>query len=115
MSDHSLLGTFEERVLLAVIHCRPDAYGMTIRREMEERMGRSVSLSAVYTTLERLKLKGYVETNDGDPSTARRGRARRYVALLPAGALALTHTREATERMWGGLSPDGLMEDPEAP
>jgi hypothetical protein len=32
---------------------------MTVRREIEERTGRNISIGAVYTTLERLQAKGY--------------------------------------------------------
>ena len=46
-----LLGEFEQLVLLAVVRLGPDAYGATVRREIEERAGRNVSISAVYTTL----------------------------------------------------------------
>ena len=51
------LGEFEHIVLLALIRLKDDAYGMTIRMEIDERIGRSVSIGAVYTTLERLETK----------------------------------------------------------
>jgi PadR family transcriptional regulator PadR len=35
---------------------------MTVRREIEERTGRNISIGAVYTTLERLEAKGYVSS-----------------------------------------------------
>jgi PadR family transcriptional regulator PadR len=52
------LGEFEQLVLLALVRLSPDAYGATVRREIEQRAGREVSISAVYTTLERLEQKG---------------------------------------------------------
>ena len=103
MTRPSLLGTLEQHVLLAVIHCGADAYGMTIRRVLEDRTRRSVSLGAVYTTLERLEAKEYISSQERDPAESRRGRARRYFRLLPAGAEALNRSRVASERMWEGL------------
>ena len=50
-----VLGEFEQLILLALVRLGPDAYGATVRREIEEHAGREVSISAVYTTLERLR------------------------------------------------------------
>ena len=52
MSRESL-GEFEQAVLLAVAHL-DDAYGVTIRREIERRTERDVAVGALYTALERL-------------------------------------------------------------
>ncbi len=77
MSKGRYLGTFEEIVLLAVMQVGEGAYGMTIRRDIEDRSGRSVSIGAVYATLDRLQTKGYISSRLADPSSVRRGRARR--------------------------------------
>ena len=58
MGSESLLGAFEVMVLLAVARGGGDAYGMTVRREIEERTGRDITIGAVYATLERLEKKG---------------------------------------------------------
>ena len=50
-----VLGEFEQLILLALVRLGPDAYGATVRREIEQHAGREVSISAVYTTLERLE------------------------------------------------------------
>ena len=62
MSKDGLLGTFEEHVLLAVVHAGDDAYGMQIRRQIEDRIGRSIAIGAVYATLDRLERKGMVSS-----------------------------------------------------
>ena len=61
--DDGLLGAFEEQVLLGVAHLAADAYGMTVRRFIEERTGRETSIGAVYATLERLERKGWIATH----------------------------------------------------
>ena len=43
------LGRFEELILLALLRLGPDAYGLALRREVEERTGREVSTGALYT------------------------------------------------------------------
>jgi DNA-binding PadR family transcriptional regulator len=102
------LGEFEQSLLLAVAHLGDDAYGVTIRQEIEARTGRTVAVGAVYTSLRRLELKGYVKSAMGDPTPERGGRSKRHFVLKPAGAAALRESRERLARMWDGLTPELL-------
>jgi PadR family transcriptional regulator PadR len=103
MGREGLLGSFEEMVLLAVAHGGGDAYGMTVRREIEERTGRGVTIGAVYSTLDRLEAKGLVESRLGGADGTRRGRARRYFRLLPGGVDALARARDMRAGLWEGV------------
>ena len=97
------LGRFEEVVLLAVMRLpEKDAYGVGIRREIAERTGRDVSFGAIYTTLERLARKGYVESRMGEATPERGGRAKRYFRIKAPGIRALERSRETIASM-GGL------------
>ena len=98
MSDEAL-GAFEEQVMLAVLHARDDAYGMNVRRELEGRTDREVSIGAVYATLDRLEAKGLVTSSrvPGD------GGSRRVFAITAAGTQALVETRSLRERLWAGV------------
>ena len=98
-----VLGDFEQLVLLALVRLGPDAYGATIRREIEERASRELSISAVYTTLQRLEEKGLVRSRLGDPIPERGGRRRKHVELLPAGARALKAAYAAFSGMTAGM------------
>jgi PadR family transcriptional regulator PadR len=97
------LGDFEQLVLLALVRLGPDAYGATVRREIEERAGREISISAVYTTLERLELKGLVRSRIGEPTPERGGRRRRHFELLPLGARSLRDAYRALAGMTAGI------------
>lgn len=110
MPTDSLLGAFEELVLLAVVHLGADAYGMRVRREVEARTGREVNIGAVYSTLNRLEAKDYVTSDDSLGSEGRGGRPRRTFSLRPAGAEALRAARHAARAMWEGVDPDALPE-----
>ena len=104
MSQRSVtLGEFEQLVLLALMRLGPDAYGATVRREIEEHAGREVSISAVYTTLERLEQKGLVRSRIGEPTPERGGRRRRHFELLPFGARSLRDAYRALAGMTAGL------------
>ena len=103
MSRGKYLGEFEQLVLLAVVRLDDDAYGMSIRRDIEECSGRHVAIGAVYATLERLRDKGYVRGMKGDTSPERDGRARKFFALTAAGIGVLEEARALQEKMWTGL------------
>jgi DNA-binding PadR family transcriptional regulator len=98
-----VLGEFEQLILLALVRLGPDAYGATVRREIEARAGREVSISAVYTTLERLEQKGLVRSRIGEPTAERGGRRRRHFALLPLGARSLRDAYLAFAGMTTGI------------
>ena len=97
------LGDFEQLLLFAILRLKDDAYGVSIRRELEERANRSVSAGAVYTGLERLESKGLVASRVGDTTPARGGRRRKYYQLEPEGAAALASAYEEIRRMADGM------------
>jgi len=90
-------------VLLAILRLRDGAYGMAIRKELEQRAGRAVSRSALYITLERLIRKGYLTPRMGDPIPERGGRAKRYFAITSAGREALKTSGRALRNLWVGF------------
>ena len=106
MAKGEYLGEFEQIVLLALIRLADNAYGMTIRGEIEKRTARYVSIGAVYATLERLEKKGYVSSWLADATAERGGRAKRYFRIEPAGTAAIQRSREIFTSMWEGLDLD---------
>lgn len=76
---------------------------MIVRREIEKRTGRSVSIGAVYATLERLEAKGYVSSFTGEPTAARGGRAKRLFRVEAVGNRALQISEQTIRSMKAGL------------
>lgn len=97
------LGSLEHIVLLAVMRLGSNAYGMTVRREIEGATGRDLSIGAVYATLVRLESKGFVNSFSGEPTAERGGRAKRYFRMTAAGQGILRNTHEIIQRMSAGL------------
>ena len=64
---------------------------------------RDVSISAVYTTLDRLEGKGLLRSSIGPPTAERGGRRRKFYALRPAGTAALQQAYRAITAMAAGL------------
>lgn len=106
MAKGDFVGEFELYVMLALAHLGDDAYGVTIRREIESRTGRTVAIGAVYATLARLQDKGLVRFHLSDPQPVQGGRARKYFSLTRSGVGALRHSTSMLGRMIAGLSPE---------
>ncbi|MGH7713739.1 MAG: PadR family transcriptional regulator [Gemmatimonadaceae bacterium] len=103
MPRGELLGSLEQIVLIALMRLGANAYGMTVRREIEERTGRDLSIGAVYATLERLEGKGYVSSSLGEPTPERGGRAKRLFRIEADGQRALRATQDAMRKMTAGM------------
>lgn len=99
------LGDLELVVMLAVLHAQPEAYAVSVRREIERRAGRGTSRGAVYATLERLEKKDLLESELGDPVPERGGKARRYYRATEPGLLAVRRSHAMHEAMIAGLEP----------
>jgi DNA-binding PadR family transcriptional regulator len=105
MARREHLGEFEQIVLLAVVRLGDEAYGVPIRIEIERRTGRALTVGALYRTLDRLELKGYVTSRFSEPIAERGGRSKRYFTVRPSGLRALRASRDALAAMWDGLEP----------
>lgn len=104
MSKHRYLGEFELLVLAATIRLGDNAYGATIRAEIESRADRSVTVGALYATLARLEDKQYVSSRTGEATPQRGGRAKRYFEVTALGRTQLDKSVTAMNRMLDGVA-----------
>ncbi len=100
MGEDAALGAFEEHVMLAVVHAGAEAFGMNVRREIEQRTGRDVAIGAVYATLDRLESKKLITSARPRGS----GTSRRVFRITAVGARALVETRTRREMLWSGIT-----------
>jgi len=103
MASRERLGEFEQIVLLAILRLGDQAYGVPVRREIEVRTGRSLTVGALYRTLDRLEDKGLITSWFGDPLPERGGRSRRYLRVEASGVRALRRSRQEMAAMWEGV------------
>ena len=86
------LGELEELILLSVAVLYDRAYGVTIVEELDQRIGRKISLGAVYTVLmrledkERLPCEGVRDAKDFIGSPVRE--KRHYASLKISGSVS---------------------------
>jgi len=103
VTDTTRLGELEQIVMLAVLQCGDDAYGARIRRELQARADRTISIATIYVTLTRLEAKGLVASHFTEPTAARGGKAKRVFRVVAAGLESLHAARATLARMWDGL------------
>jgi PadR family transcriptional regulator PadR len=99
-----MLGEFEYLLLTAATRLGEQAYGAAIRQEVENATGRACSIGALYTTLDRLELKGLIKTRMGDATPQRGGRRKRMVRVTAKGAQAASDFYAAVKRVSRGVS-----------
>ena len=94
------LGEFEEVILLLVGILESDAYSFRVAEEFENQTGRSVSIGAVHSTLNRLEGKGFLRSEMSAPSNVRGGRRKRIYRITALGQRALTASRQLRQSLW---------------
>lgn len=110
MSGRDNLGEFEQIAMLAIWKLGSNAYGTTIKEEIEVQASRSVAIGALYTTLGRLEAKGFVRSGLGDATPERGGRAKRFFQLTGDGEVALRKSLQALKKISVGfLSPEEAL------
>ncbi len=97
------LGEFEEIVLLTVCVLYDEAYGVAIKEEIEQQLERKVSVGALQSALRRMEKKGYLDSRQGEVTSIRGGRPKRYFTITAYGKRALIHTRDVRAKLWNQI------------
>ena len=99
-----MLGEFEYLLLTAAVRLGDEAYGASIRQEIENRTQRRCSIGALYTTLDRLEMKGLLKTWMGEATPVRGGRPKRMVRVTAKGVKAAAAFYNTVKQVSRGVS-----------
>jgi len=97
------LGEFEEIVMLTVGVLYKEAYGVSIKKEIESRLSRNVSVGALQTALKRLEDKGYLKSFDGEATEERAGRPKKYFQITALGKKAMEYSKSTRDELWSAI------------
>ena len=97
------LGEFQEVVILIILVLDDNAYGVTIKKELKDRLNRDCSRGALHTALTRLQEKGLISSEMGGPSAVRGGRRKRYYTVTNKGKVALKEAKEMRDQLWRAI------------
>jgi len=95
------LGDFEEVLLLLTgIVNEGDAYAYRISVEFKNQTGRSISIGATHSTLDRLEEKGFLKSQMRDGTSDRGERSKRIYSLTALGKRVLRDAMEMRTNLW---------------
>ena len=100
-----LLSRKEELILLTIWKLGDDAYGITIRDELETSIGVKWLFGSIYTPLSKLYDKGLIMKAEGHSSSDRGGRPKVTFRLTPDGIKALAEIRTFNAALWAEIPP----------
>ncbi|MEM1136586.1 MAG: helix-turn-helix transcriptional regulator [Bacteroidota bacterium] len=97
------LGEFEEFVLLTVIVLKGDAYGVAIKRELEERLGARLSVGSIQSALKRMEEKGLLTSAFGEATQRRGGKRKRIYTATSYAIKILSELKEVRTGLWSAI------------
>jgi DNA-binding PadR family transcriptional regulator len=97
------LGEFEEIVILTIGILYKEAYGVAIKKEIELRLSRDVSMGALHTALVRLEDKGYIKSINGEATEERAGRPKKYFQITALGKKAMAYSKDTRNELWKAI------------
>jgi len=99
----NFLTRIEEILLLTIWKLRDNAYGISIREQVEKDTGVSWLSGAIYAPLNRMKKHGYIAAKPAKGQSESGGRPRVYYILTPRGRKELCAIQSMTRDLWAGV------------
>ena len=98
------LGEFEEIVLLSVLLLKEEAFGVSIKRELEERMRETLSVGSVHSALKRMEEKGFLVSYWGDSERIRGGKRKRIYQVTQEGHRVVNEMKGIRASLWDAIA-----------
>lgn len=97
------LGEFEEIVLLTVLLLKEEAFGVAIKRELEDRLNDTLSVGSVHSALKRMEEKGFLNSYWGDAEKIRGGKRKRIYDVTHDGQRVLNEMKDIRASLWNSI------------
>lgn len=97
------LGEFEELVLLTVVTLQHTAYGVEIKRELEERLNEELHVGSIQSALKRMEEKGFLTSEFGEATQKRGGKRKRIYSATPYAYKVLADLKEIRAGLWNSI------------
>jgi PadR family transcriptional regulator, regulatory protein PadR len=97
------LGEFEELVLLTVAALQGEAYGVEIKRELEERINENLSVGSIQSALKRMEEKGFLTSEFGESTQKRGGKRKRIYTTTSYAHRILAEMKAIRAGLWDSI------------
>jgi len=94
----------EEIILLSIIRIQGNAYGVSIKQQIQALTGDDWNYGLLYCTLDQLVKKGLLVKREGKPIQERGGRRKMSYSISASGNRALKQAYELKETLWDGIT-----------
>ncbi len=94
------LTKLEENVLLTILKLKDNAYIVSIKEQLEEFMEKEISFGALYVSLDRLKKAGFLNSEVGESTSVRGGKAKKFYRLTSNGLTVLQEIQKRQKELW---------------
>jgi PadR family transcriptional regulator PadR len=94
------LGEFEELVLLTVVVLQEKAYGVEIKKELEERLKEQLSVGSIQSALKRMEEKGFLTSIFGEATQKRGGKRKRIYTATNYAEQVLRELKDIRTQLW---------------
>jgi PadR family transcriptional regulator PadR len=98
----------EEIILLTILKLKGNAYGVSIRKQIQQDTGHRWSFASIYQPLDNLVRKKHVRRKKGNPTAKRGGKSKFYYEVTPYGIENLRKLKRAHEQVWSGVKEISL-------
>jgi PadR family transcriptional regulator, regulatory protein PadR len=85
---------------LTIASLGEEAYGVSVKEDIEKRSDRSISIGALHSTITRLEEKGLIKSWLGEPTQERGGRRKRFFEITHQGKVSLHHVKILRDDLW---------------
>ena len=99
-------------ILGAIWSLGENAYGVTIKKRVQELSGRRLMYGTLYNALGQLVRKEFLERITGEPTSERGGRRKIYYRLSELGHRTFREAYEVQVSFWGRLAEHGRIPKP---
>ncbi|WP_421977473.1 PadR family transcriptional regulator [Roseivirga seohaensis] len=97
------LGEFEELVLMTVVVLQAEAYGVEIKRELEDRLKEKLSVGSIQSALKRMEEKGFLISEFGEATQKRGGKRKRIYSATPYAHRVLEEMKDIRTQLWSAM------------
>ncbi|MCP4725950.1 MAG: PadR family transcriptional regulator, partial [bacterium] len=94
----------EEMILLSIWKLGDNAYIVTIRKKIEEIWDKAINFGSLCNTLSALTSRGYLVSEESEPTSKKGGRRKVLYFLTLEGKRALKHVYEVQRNAWDGIA-----------
>jgi PadR family transcriptional regulator, regulatory protein PadR len=97
------LGEFEELVLMTVVVLQAEAYGVEIKRELEDRLKEKLSVGSIQSALKRMEEKGFLTSEFGEATLKRGGKRKRIYSATTYAKKVLEELKDVRSQLWAAM------------